>query len=136
MAMTKQHWGVALVVAVLVPAYSWHDGTGWLAWTMFSKSQTYRLSIVVTDENGQRHFVNPTELARFVSPDTAPYLTGAERFRHAPVGLTLRDALSALGGLACSTVPQATLASIAIEIRRTLNSPVERTSADVPCARS
>lgn len=134
--MTKQHWGVALVVAVLVPAYSWHDGTGWLAWTMFSKSQTYRLSVVVTDQDGERHVVNPTELAKFTSPDTVPYLTGSERFRHAPVGITLRDSLPALGDLACSAVPRGALASIAIEIRRTLDSPVERTSVDVPCARS
>jgi hypothetical protein len=134
--MTKQHWGVALFVAVLVPAYSWHDGTGWLAWTMFSKSQTYRLSIVVTDQDGQRHVVNPTELARFTTPDTAPYLTGTERFRHAPVGLTLRDSLPALGGLACACVPHPARTSIAIEVRRTLDSPVERTNADVLCARS
>lgn len=134
--MTKQHWVAAFVVAVLLPAYSWRDGTGWLAWTMFSKSQTYKLSVTVTDARGNRHLVNPAELARFTSADTAAYLSGSEHFRHAPVGLTLRDGLPSLGGLACGCVPQAELVSIALEIRRTLDSPIERTTTNVHCARS
>lgn len=134
--MTKLHWIAAFIVAVLLPAYSWRDGTGWLAWTMFSKSQTYRLSLRVTDADGATHVINPTELARFTTADTAAYLSGSEHFRHAPVGLTLRDGLPALGGLACACVVRAELVSISLEVRRTLDSPIERSTANVRCAQS
>jgi hypothetical protein len=100
---------------------------------MFSQSQTYRLAVTVTDADGTRHLVNPTELARFTSPDTAAYLSGSEHFRHAPAGLTFREHLPALGGLACGVVPRAALVSIELEIRRTLDSPIERSGANVRC---
>jgi len=132
--MTTQHRVVAALVAVVLPAYSWHDGSGWLAWRMFSKSETYRLTLRVTDVDGRVHVVNPTELARFTSGDTAAYLSGSEHFRHAPVGRLLRENLTVLGALGCRCVARATRSSITLELRKTLDAATEATTSDVSCA--
>lgn len=132
--MTMQHRIVAFVVAVVLPAYSWHDGSGWLAWRMFSRSQTYRLAVKVTDTDGNVRIVNPTELTRFTTGDTAAYLSGSEHYRHAPVGLTLRENLTVLAALACECVPRAVHSSIVLEVRETLDAPVQTTTRDVQCS--
>jgi hypothetical protein len=80
--MTKLHAVVALVVAIALPAWSWRDGSGWLAWTMFAGSQTYRLGVMVTDSDGGLHVVNPDGARE----------PGVRRCGHLPHG---RGALSA-----------------------------------------
>ena len=54
--MTRLHAVVAFVVAIALPAWSWSDGSGWLAWTMFSGSQTYRIGVTVMDSDGVDNF--------------------------------------------------------------------------------
>jgi hypothetical protein len=131
--MTVEHRILAMVLAAALPGYSWLDGSGWLAWRMFSKSQTYRLTVNVTDAGGVVHAVNPAELARFTTADVAVYLSGSERFRHAPMGRTLRDNLPALAPLACRCVPRAARASMTLEFRDTLDAPTEATTREVRC---
>ena len=88
--MTRLHLAVAVFLGLVLPAYSWINGSGWLAWTMFATSSTYRIAVRVTDAAGATHVVNPTELARFAQGDSATYLSGADHFRHAPVASSLR----------------------------------------------
>ena|SRR5689334_18374819 len=132
--MTTEHRIVAAIVAVVLPAYSWHDGSGWLAWRMFSKSETYRLTVEVTDAAGGVHLVNPTELGRFTTREAAAFLSGAEHFRHAPAGARLRESLAPLGALACRCVPHAKQSSIALEFRKNLDAPTETTTRSVECS--
>jgi hypothetical protein len=134
MGMTIGHRIAAAIVAVVLPAYSWHDGSGWLAWRMFSKSETYRLTVRVTDAGGGVHLVNPLELARFTTAETAPFLSGAEHFRHAPAGAKLRESLIPLGALACRCVPHATRSTILFEFRRDLDAATESTTRNVECS--
>jgi hypothetical protein len=124
---------VALFVAVIMPAYSWRDGSGWLAWTMFSKSQTYRLAVTVSDTRGVIHAINPSELTRVTGGDVQIYLAGAEHFRHAPVGGAFRRELPVLARLACQLVPQSARADVRLDFRSTLDSPVEVTTAGASC---
>jgi hypothetical protein len=132
--MTRLHATIALILGLVVPAYSWLDGSGWLAWTMFAKSATYRLKLRVTDTAGNVHAVNPTELARFASGDTASYLAGADHFRHAPVGPALRRNQVGLALLACRTVPSARTAWLSLETRANLDAHVVVSQVTAACS--
>ncbi len=132
--MTKLHAAVAVLVAVLLPAYSWRDGSGWLAWSMFSKSQTFRLSLHVADKFGRTQIVNPTELAKFADAETATYLMGSEHFRQSPVGSAFVGNLPGLAGLACRTVSQPARATVTLEIRKTLDDQPVPYTATVNCS--
>jgi hypothetical protein len=131
--MTRLHLAVALLLGVVLPGYSWINGTGWLAWTMFAMSSTYRLSVRVSDDAGVTHVVNPTELARFARGDAATYLSGADHFRHAPVAPSLQRNLPGIALLACRTVENPREAWTRLETRATLDSPVVASEAKVFC---
>jgi hypothetical protein len=47
-----RHSAAAIVLCAALPALSWLDGTGSVAWTMFSKSETYRLSVRIVTSLG------------------------------------------------------------------------------------
>src|SRR5689334_970664 len=98
--IARLHAMIALAVCVLVPGLSWLDGTGSLAWTMYSGSGSYRLRIVALDADGSRRIVAPTELAARAGHEMIPYLTGAEHWRVAPAS-ALRRHLADVAPLAC-----------------------------------
>ena len=131
--MTSLHAAVALLVGLLLPAYSWTDGSGWLAWTMFAKSGTYRLTVRVLDSGGVTHGINPTDLTRFMSGDAATFLSGADQFRHAPVAAALRRNLVGLAALGCRTLPGARHAWVALETRANLDASVVTSRAETSC---
>jgi hypothetical protein len=131
--MTRIHLTVALLLGLVLPGYSWINGSGWLAWTMFATSSTYRIFVRVTDGAGITRVVNPTELARFAQGDAATYLSGADHFRHAPVASSLKRNLNGIATLACRIAPSARGAWIRLETRATLDSPVEASEAVVTC---
>jgi hypothetical protein len=132
--MTKLHAAVAVLVALLLPAYSWLGGSGSLAWTMFSRSQTFRLSVRVADKTGRTRIVNPSELAKFADAETASYLLGSEHFRQSPVGSAFVGSLQGLAGLGCRTVPEPASVSVTLEIRKTLDDEPAPYAATVNCS--
>jgi hypothetical protein len=132
--MTKLHAAVAVLVALLLPAYSWLGGSGSLAWTMFSKSQTFRLSVRALDKTGRTRVVNPSELAKFADAETATYLLGSEHFRQSPVGSAFVGNLPSLAELVCRTAPQPTRATVTLEIRKTLDDAPTPYTATVNCS--
>jgi hypothetical protein len=103
---------------------------------MFSKSQTYRLAVTVSDARGVVHVINPSELTRVTGGDVQIYLAGAEHFRHAPVGGTFRRELPVLARLACQLVPRSIHAGVRLDFRSTLDSAVQVTTAQASCAES
>jgi hypothetical protein len=123
-----------VVVCLLVPGASWLDGSGWLAWTMFSKSATYRLAVVAENEAGERRHVNPTALAADTRGALRTLLAGAEAWRHAPFGPALRARLPELATLACR-VSKASMVRLTLEERATLDAPVRRSELTHACAR-
>ncbi|HEY2408630.1 MAG TPA: hypothetical protein VGI10_21640 [Polyangiaceae bacterium] len=131
--MTRLHAAVALIFCCVLPAYSWRDGSGWLAWTMFSKSETYRLTVHVVDRDGRRHLVNPSALSPMADAEAAVYLAGAEHFRQAPISRAFAANLPSLSRLACRTVTGAARATVLLETRHNLDSDANQTSATVSC---
>lgn len=72
--LTRPHLALAVLFCLLVPALSWLDGTGFLAWTMYSGTGTYRLRITAFPPSGAPRLVAPTELARRVGRDEVPFV--------------------------------------------------------------
>jgi hypothetical protein len=116
-----------------VPGASWLQGSGFLAWTMYSYSATYRLRVEARDASGSR-LIGTSELARHAEPDIAGVLTRADAFRHGPYGATLEPRLPALAGLACS-VARADRVILPLEVRPTLDEPVRQTRIERACSR-
>jgi hypothetical protein len=133
--MSRLHLIAALFVCLILPGGSWLQGSGWLAWVMFSKSATYRLTIVATERNGNKRRVAPMELGAHAGHYAARFLSGAERFRHAPVGATFRSHLPELASLGCK-ITHARRVELTLVERATLDSPVLMTTARTDCSSS
>jgi hypothetical protein len=123
---------VAALVCVVVPGASWLNGSGFLAWTMFSGSRSYRLEIAGLSADGARRALAPTELTRYVGIEEAPYLAAADTWRMMPCrGLYYR--LAEVGRLACRLRPVEEV-EITLSTKRTLDAPAESRTERVRCA--
>lgn len=114
--------GVGLLACVLVPAWSWLDGSGSLAWSMYAHSSSFRLRIVSVDSNGKHRSVAPSALAARAEQDLRTALGGAEAFRHARQGRLLQRYLPELAQLACQ-ISHAERVVLTLEDKRGLDSP-------------
>jgi len=123
--MILKHRIAAIVFCVVAPAWSWLDGSGSLAWTMFSKSETYRVEVTIVDAAGHHHAINPTELAGLSSRDLATYLSGAESWRHGPIGGGLASNLAGLTTVACQLPEHPIDVQVLVETRKNLDAPVQ-----------
>ena len=99
---------------------------------MFSKSSSFRIAIEATDASGATFPVNPARLAPLAGASAAPYLAGAEHWRHAPVGSTFRHHLAEVGALACE-LPGVRHVEIRLAERRTLDAEPRESAAAVDC---
>ena len=126
------HLTVAAAVCVLLPAFSYARGEGGFAWTMFSRSDSFRLSVTAVDRVGQVHLLHPVELGDGVEPALRTYLRGADRFRSWPVGPTFAARLPELARLGCHG-GRYTSVEVTLEQRATLDAPVQVTRARTAC---
>lgn len=117
---------------MLVPAWSWLDGSGSLAWTMYAHSSSFRLRILAIDEHGRRRSIAPSSLAARAEQDVATALAGAEAFRHARQGQQLRRYLPHLAELACS-VSRAARVELTLEDRPNLDAPTVKSAERRRC---
>ena len=124
--------GLALVAALILPAASWMDGSGWLAWTMYSRSGSYRLTVYGRKVDGDRIPIAPTAMAERASGTIRIALGGADHWRFSPFGPTLRIYLASIGELACGleAVP---MVDLVLEEQATLDAPIVSTRASVRC---
>ena len=115
---------------MLLPLVSWLDGSGQLAWTMFSRTGQYRLALT---SDGTP--LNPTELAAFAAPGpTSSALAGADHFRHHDVArATMRRHLTDIAALACKLRPGTTITARLDERMRT-DAAIETTEVTMRCA--
>jgi hypothetical protein len=114
---------IAALACVVVPAASWLDGSGSLAWTMFSGSRSYRLEIAAVAADGSRRALAPSALARFAGTEERPAFVAADTWRMMPHrGLRLR--LAEVAALACRLGP-AEEVEATLFTRRSLDAPVE-----------
>lgn len=121
----RRHVVLGAILCVVLPAASWIDGSGSLAWTMFSKSEMYRLQLDLTEPTGNHRLVNPTELARMSTVDLATYLSGSETWRHGPAGRGLARSLGGLAELACRLPGEPIAVKLRLETRRNLDAPIQ-----------
>jgi hypothetical protein len=125
------HIAVGVIVIVLLPLGSWLDGSGQLAWTMFSRTGQYRLAITADG-----HAVNPTELAAAAAPSrTANALAGADHFRHHDVvRATMRRHLDDVARLTCRLRPGASV-TVRLDEKLHTTSDVRSSQVTVQCDR-
>lgn len=127
------HLLLGIAVILILPALSWWRGTGAFAFTMFSRSGSYRLRIVTTDAAGNEHRVPPTAVAARTGGGVGDLLAGSEAWRFAPFGPLLRRRLGQLATLTCAARPGSQGARVILEERRTLDAPVRVSEATVIC---
>jgi hypothetical protein len=120
-----------VIAIVMIPALSWLDGSGQLAWTMFSRTGHYRLVLTADGKP-----VNPTELAAAAAPGpTSMALAGADHFRHQDVWrATLHRHLDEVAHLVCRLRPGARVVARLDERIRT-TAAIETSEVTVQCAR-
>ena len=125
-----RHALIGVIVVGLVPAASWLDGSGQLAWTMFSRTGQYRL-VLAADGAA----LNPTELAaRAAAGSTSIALAGADHWKHHDVmRATLRRHLGEVVRLACRVRPAREISG-RLEERLRSDAPVRTTTVTVQCA--
>ena len=139
--MTQRSWSrlhvaLALLTGLAVPAASWLDGSGWLAWTMYSRSGSYRLTVYGRERSsGSRIPIAPTAMSVRASGLIRTALGGADHWRFSPFGSTLRGYLASLGQLACE-VEDVARVDLLLEEQAALDAPILRTRASVMCAAS
>ena len=129
----RLHLVIGVLVCAVIPGVTVLEGSSWLAWTMYSKSATYRVSVLAFDRAGKSRRIAPTELSQHAPAELGTFLAGSERWRHAPVGPTLRHHMREVAALACKAAPGAAKVEILLELRSTLDAPVESVRAAEPC---
>ena len=122
----------AVSVCVLLPAFSYARGEGGFAWTMFSRSDSFRLGVTAVDRAGQYTSCIRSSSRGGVEPALRTYLRGADRFRTWPVGPTFAARLPALARLGCRNGRYASV-EVTLEERATLDAPLRVTRARAAC---
>ena len=97
------HLVVAVAVCLVIPAFSYARGEGGFAWTMFSRSDSFRLSVTAVDPAGNVHLLHPVELADGVEPALRTYLRGQTAFEPGRWGRRLRRGCRSWPGSAVAT---------------------------------
>jgi hypothetical protein len=130
---SRLHFALALVTALILPGASWLDGTGWLAWTMYSRSGSFRLTVYGRERGtDSRVPIAPTAMSLRASGMIRIALAGADHWRFSPYGPSLRAYLASLGQLACEEADVAKV-DLLLEEKATLDASILRTRASVQC---
>ncbi|HEX5059626.1 MAG TPA: hypothetical protein VFV99_09720 [Kofleriaceae bacterium] len=129
--LTRTHLVATIIVCVVLPLASWLDGSGQLAWTMFSRTGQFRLVIVADGTQ-----MNPTEIAAAAMPGpTAIALAGSDQLKHHDVmRATARRHLDDIADLACRLRPGAQL-TVRLEERVRRSEPIRTSEVTRRCAR-
>jgi len=125
---------LAVLACIVVPAWSWLDGSGSLAWTMYAHSSSFRLRIQALDEHDKARSIAPSALGALAERDLRTALSGAEGFRHARQGAQLQRYLPRVAELACS-VSHAAKVVLTLEVKNNLDAPVVTTVEHQRCRR-
>jgi hypothetical protein len=125
---------LGLLACFLVPAWSWVDGSGSLAWTMYAHSSSFRLRIQALDGQGRARSMAPSALGAVAEGDLRTALSGAEGFRHARQGRQLRRYLPRVAELACE-LSHAVKVTLTLEVKDDLDAPVVTTVERRECRR-
>jgi hypothetical protein len=135
-AWARIHVVAGALVCVVLPAASYVDGSGRLAYTMFAEAGQYRVEIRVAHRDRAPTEIPATFLAARAKGTAGIFLAGAETFKTGAVHRTPRGQLDALAAFACTT-PEAAPAPAAVTIvlveRAREGAPEERWAAERAC---
>lgn len=121
-----------MVIGLILPGGSLLIGNGVFAWTMFSKSETYRMRALGWADDGVARALDPRTLAPHVSPSIGYFLPAPDVWRHDPVGLTFRTGLGKIAEIACRLGPFRTT-EVTLEERANLDAEPKRSVARARC---
>jgi len=111
------------LVCFVLPAGSLVQGSGMLAWTMYSRVGEFKVDLVAFDAAGRAHLRNPTVLAERATSGAASLLAGADHWRQGPSVAALRAHLDDLAAYACRELGAA---SVEITLRERAGGRPER----------
>jgi hypothetical protein len=109
-------------------------GNGEFAWTMFSKSETYRLALVGVTVQGEKVEIDPRALAPLTNRAVSYFLPEPGRWRHDPVGVTFRTGLPYFASLSCRLGAFRSVEAV-LEERAHLDAPAVPTRIEARCHR-
>jgi len=125
------HVAIALILCLLVPGAGWLLGDPELAWSMYAKSATFRLRVEAISA-GRTRTIAASAIAQAATGSLRTALGGAENFKFASAGPTLRRHLSELTLLSCQ-VSAAERVRLTLEERANLDAPLRSTRKEVTC---
>jgi hypothetical protein len=125
--------GLAVLFAVGIPAASWVQGSGALAYRMYARSASYRVRVTAWDKGGRPQPVAPTALALRARGAAREYLAGSDHWLSFPRGQFLVDHLPDLARLACATARAPARVAVEIDLRRSLDGPIETHARNEAC---
>jgi hypothetical protein len=99
---------------------------------MFSRSDSFRLTVRAFDRVGAEHRLHPIELGRGTVGALKMYLRVADRFATWPAGQTFESRLPELAHNGCLAGAYTTV-DVKLERRTTLDAPVHSVHARVIC---
>ncbi len=127
------HVLIGFVVVFALPIASRVVGRGGVAFTMYSRSASYRLRLTTGSDGGPARPLAPTELGVFIGGSAAEVLAGTEQFRHGPFDAFLRGRLDDIARRACRLRPEARWVEVTFDERSHLDAPPVTTHRRVPC---
>jgi hypothetical protein len=125
-------FAVGALACVLLPAGSRIQGSGMLAWTMYSRTGEFRIDLVTFDATGRAHVRNPTILASGADPNTAALLAGSDHWRQGASVHVIRGGLYDFAGYACRETGASSVV-ITLHVRRGSDSE-QATRCERQCA--
>jgi hypothetical protein len=118
----RQHLLVAMLVAVVLPAASWADGSGFLAFRMYARAPSYRLTVTAWDQASNPRPIVPTAMAARAGGTLSHLLAGSDHWVTSPRTDFLAAHLPELAPLACRVARNAAR-----------DAPIEARRADAAC---
>jgi hypothetical protein len=129
----KLHAALALFFCLLLPGASYFREGRIFAWNMFSKSETYRITIDATYPDGAHRDLDPRILGRVTNRELAMFLPPPHTWQHDPVSLGFRTGLPSIAALACRASHGSQHDDVVLEERADLDAPIRATEAHTEC---
>jgi hypothetical protein len=132
--VSRLHGVVFATFCVIVPAASWLDGSGRLAFSMFADMHQFRVELRAREDGGERP-LSPTRLANAAGGTAGLFLIGGESWRYGPKVRTARWLLGDLAAFACREDGRAHAITITLFERDDEASPARSFTASHECSR-
>jgi hypothetical protein len=126
---------VVAILLVLLPVLV-SLGGGNASYTMYARSEWFRLDIIGRDSAGARHAIAPSALARRAPKSAVPFFSGADHFRRTYGVSALEARIDDVARLACDVDERRPAnVDVTLFVRQGDDGPVRQKSATAACPR-